>query len=205
MTIRKGDPWGEEVPQPNGLPCFSTARAIGRAVESHAQQPVKTPFACVTTDRHVLQLLGLEDHKRDTCLRIPVDIVAVDLTTAEGRSNVVALDTIEVGDGFFHGDWVLFTNTGYWRGKRIASRAHPNDGRVDLVTVNHAMSIRQRFLARYRMRWGTHLPHPHIAIKQVDSYSWDGPPRQVCVDGERIQAVTAIRIRVIPDAVTLYV
>jgi diacylglycerol kinase family enzyme len=152
-----------------------------------------------------MRLLGLEHHEGETCLSVPIDILSIDITTAEGHTSAIAIDTVEIGRGFFHGDWSLLTNTGYWRSQRIASRAHPNDGRVDLVTVNRLMSFRQRLFARYRMRWGTHLPHPHMTIRQVESFSWDGPPLNVRVDGERFRAVTAIRVTVMPDAVLLYV
>lgn len=205
MTIRAGDPWGEVVPRPVGLPHCATSRSLGQAVEAHAQGHRDERFACTTSDRHIMQLLGLDHHERDTCLRIPIDVLSIDVTTSEGCRNVIAIDTVEIGRGFFYGDWSLLTNSGFWRSQRIASRAHPNDGHVDLVTVNREMSFRQRLLARNRMRWGTHLPHPHIAIRQVELFSWDGSPLIVRVDGERFRAVTAIRVTVLPDAVMLYV
>lgn len=205
MTIRAGDPWGEEVPRPVGLPHYATSRSLGQAVEAHTYGHHKEQFVCTTSDRHIMQLLGLDHHERDTCLRIPIDVFSIEITTAEGRTSVIAIDTVEIGRGFFYGEWSLLTNSGFWHSQRIAGRAHPNDGHVDVVTVNRAMSFRQRLLARYRMRWGTHFPHPHISIRQVELFSWDGSPLLVRVDGERFRAVSAIRVTVLPDAVMLYV
>jgi diacylglycerol kinase family enzyme len=117
----------------------------------------------------------------------------------------VCVDSLVLGDHLLWGALVIVTNTGFWRGRRLAPRAHPNDGRADVVTVDTRMTPRQRLSAWHRMRWGTHLPHPHASVEQHRAIELDGPPRKLTIDGVRVGVATAVRIRVQPDALMLYV
>ena len=203
MTIREGEPWGEIVDRPTGLPRFETPRALGHALEEQIDNGGS--FACFLDSANVRLLLGVERSFTTSCLRVSFDALHVEVANNAKVQTFVAVDTVEIGRSYFHGEWMIVTNTGFWRGRRIASRAHPNDGRVDIVTVDPHMTFRQRVLARHRMRLSAHLPHPHLSMKQVDTVSWSGTPRTVHIDGMRLRAIDSLRVTVIPDAVVLYI
>ena len=54
----------------------------------------------------------------------------------------------------------------------VAPRAHPNDGRVDVVEVAAAMGLRARWQARRRLPTGTHVPHPAIRTGRATERAW---------------------------------
>jgi hypothetical protein len=66
----------------------------------------------------------------------------------------------------------------------VSPRAHPGDGRVDVVRVDRAMSLRDRRTANQRLPLGAHLPHPYISVRQATSVDlmWQRPTR-VWLDG----------------------
>ena len=52
------------------------------------------------------------------------------------------------------------------RAHDVAPRAHPNDGRFDVVEVSAAMPARARLQAWRRLATGTHVPHPDITTRR---------------------------------------
>lgn len=202
MTIRPGDQWGEIVPAPSDIPRFSSTRALGEALEARGMR--NDPFRCSLHAPQVYQLLGIDSPSPTRSLRVSFDVFQVNATTEDGSRMYIAVDSVVVGNSLLRGEWLMMTNTGFWRKRRIATRAHPNDGLVDVVAVDRCMSIQQRVLARHRMRWGTHLPHPQLSVKQIATASWSGPPQVVHIDGVRLRSITAIQVTVVPDALVLY-
>jgi diacylglycerol kinase family enzyme len=88
----------------------------------------------------------------------------------------------------------------------VTPRAHPNDGRVDVLTVAETMTLRDRWRARGRLPSGTHVPHPAITVRQVSSIelSFDAPMR-IVVDGVPAGESRTLRLEVEPDALTVCV
>ena len=52
----------------------------------------------------------------------------------------------------------------------VAPRAHPNDGKLDVISVGRGMTFRQRLQARTRLELGTHVPHPAIGSRVPDDH-----------------------------------
>jgi hypothetical protein len=79
----------------------------------------------------------------------------------------------------------------------VAPRAHPGDGRVDVVRVDRAMSLRDRRTATQRLPLGAHLPHPYISVRQAASVDlvWQRPTR-VWLDGRRWATVCEATVTV---------
>jgi diacylglycerol kinase family enzyme len=71
--------------------------------------------------------------------------------------------------GWWLGEIVAAMNAQFRQSADVAPRSHPNDGRVDVLRVASAMSVRHRLAARSRLAQGTHVPHPDIETRQVRS------------------------------------
>jgi diacylglycerol kinase family enzyme len=108
--------------------------------------------------------------------------------------------------GWWRGPIVAMMNAQYLGRWDVAPRSHPNDGRVDVVSVDAAFGVGDRWKARSRLPLGTHLPHPAITTRQVTSHRWDlGPSTRLWVDGIDLGRVRALTADVEPDAFTVVV
>jgi diacylglycerol kinase family enzyme len=88
----------------------------------------------------------------------------------------------------------------------VAPRAHPNDGRFDVVEIAAGMRLRERWEARRRLPTGTHVPHPSISVRTATSWGWSDPAgAHVWVDGVDIGQRTAVDVTIRPDAAAVHV
>ena len=83
----------------------------------------------------------------------------------------------------------------------VCPRGHPNDGKIDVVTVSASMTIRQRVMARRRLPLGIHVPHPQITIRQLTTtaITFERPMR-LWLDGHSWGNATRIEFIVEPDS-----
>ena len=94
----------------------------------------------------------------------------------------------------FRGDW------------DVAPRSHPNDGKVDIVSVAADLGVQQRWLARSRVRLGNHVPHPSISIVQRATATIElDRPTPITLDGRRRGTAQRLDLEVEPDAITVCV
>jgi len=178
------------------------------------------------SDREVADALLVDDR--------PVGVAAGDLARTLGASGrgvtgvEVGLDMIEVeyeASGRSHTVWavahcIVRTSRwrgGWWRGPidvvmnaqfvsdlDVAPRGHPNDGRCEWISVDAAMTMRQRWAAWRRLPRGEHVPHPLIRTRSVTEAS--GSRRCVlAVDGSDIGVVDAWRACLHPDHASVWV
>ena len=194
---------------PADAPVFTDCAALGAHLlanpTAYREGSAKQPCEYVLRDASFRALLGTDRHDTGNAIRIPIDVLEVSFVTGHGEEHAVAVDHVMVGNRLLWDELTVVSNTGFWRSRRIAPRAHPNDGRADVITVSELMGIRQRLLAWHRTRWGTHLPHPAITIEQHARYRWTGGPRLLTIDGVRRGSVTSVDVRVITDALVVYV
>ena len=88
----------------------------------------------------------------------------------------------------------------------VAPRAHPNDGRADVVEVDPSMGVRARWEARRRLPTGTHVPHPAIRTERVTERSWRfDRPLGLWVDAVGRGTVRSLRIAVDPDGAVVHI
>lgn len=139
--------------------------------------------------------------------RLPIDAIEVAVRTASGQSHVVSTTGWVRCGCRFATDLVVVSSTAHVAGRRIFSRAHPNDGRLDWIVLDAAMPVRQRWTFWRRTRTETHLPHPLVRFgngtEQV--FEFARPVRLVSSDGLRIRRVVRIDARVIPDATATHI
>lgn len=133
---------------------------------------------------------------------VDVDVLRV---TADGR-HLDAVAHVVARRGWWRGQIVMVMNVDHLGDWNVAPRGHPNDGKVDVVEVDPAMTLRERWQARQRLPQGTHLPHPRIATRSVATASWHFErPLGLWVDGEARGRVTDLAVEIEPDAFELHI
>lgn len=114
--------------------------------------------------------------------------------------NDIAIRSTWLRGGWLRGPVLVVTNTGIRRGRQIASRAHPNDGHLDVVSVA-SMNIRQRVIGWSKAKLGNHVPHPKIMISRTTHLDLAVSSKQLLViDGRRYNHVSRVTLTMAPDS-----
>ncbi len=203
MPIAKGEAWGHpgELPRHGVLVrTDAEARDIVTAAR-RANEPIP-PLGLLGGD--LCRTLGGTGEEADLhgprAMQLPVDLGAV------------------LVDGRLH--WFvahLFARRSWWRGRVVAAmnaqylgdwdvapKGHPNDGHLELLDTT--MSTGQRWLARRRLRTGTHVPHPEIVERRVTAMQVElERPTPIYLDGTPIGEGRTLSLRIEPDALVCVV
>jgi len=195
MTIRKGEPWGSAVARPQQLTVAGSDRELAELVAAGGEPPLGV------SGGDLFATVGAPSG-RDPVQRLPIDLLRIE---ADGVCHR-AVAHVVVRRSWWRGRILAVLNVDHVGRWNVAPRAHPNDGRFDVVEVDPEMRLRQRLQARRRLPQGTHVPHPRISTRTGTSESWRfvGPHR-LFVDGERVGSVHDLTITLEPDAFTIHV
>lgn len=194
MTIRPGEEWGTRVPRPEGLVL------IGSDADLAAYSADRPPglsggdlFATVgapRADRSEMQL---------------VEVDGLEVRLDDGPA-LPAIAHVVVRRSWWYGRIVAVMNVASLGGWNVAPRAHPNDGRFDIVEVAATMRWRDRWAARRRLPLGTHVPHPEISTGRATERSWSFErPHRVWVDGIRYGRARQVTVSLTPDRYRVHV
>jgi hypothetical protein len=196
VTIRPGEPWGREIPRPAELVVVGSDAEFARSV---ALDPGRD-FALSGGDLH--RTLGSPPPPGDVVQRLPVDLLEV---VVDGVGRTAAAHVVIRQRGW-RGRVVAVCNADHIGRWNVAPRAHPNDGRFDVIDVDAAMSWRDRWEARRRLPTGTHVPHPAISVRTAAAWSWQDPSGAlVLVDGVDLGRCRSVEVRILPDAASVHV
>ena len=206
MTIRRGSDWGRLGTPPEDLPSARSDREIGVRLGDGL-----TTIRLCGGDMFAT-LGGSTLESLTPSLELPIDVMQIsfkhsrdsELNTRLASSHCV-LRAINARGGWFRGSSVAVMNAQYLGKWDVAPRGHPNDGRVEVLEVDARMSVRQRMIARLRMKTGTHLPHPDISVKSVSEFTWSGSALTMWIDGAKIGVVQFVEIQVMKDFATLWI
>jgi len=194
VTIKKGEEWGTPSARPDDLVVAGTDAELAALV-------TRDPAGSYGLNGGDLYRSLGAPPARDPMQRLPVDALLVDLDD-ERR---LAVAHVVARNGWWTGRIVVASNCGYVGEWNVAPRAHPNDGRVDVIDVDPKMPVRQRLQARRRLRLGTHLPHPLLTTRVVGSAVWTfDAPTTVYVDGVRHGRCSWLGVEVSPDHFAIY-
>lgn len=147
--------------------------------------------------------LGLRSpYRRDgDKMLLPVDALEVEL--GDGTTHH-AVAHVLVGDLLRSPSSVAVMNAAFVGARNVAPRAHPGDGRVDVVTLE--LALVDRVKASRRMASGTHVPHPAIRIeRRTEGELSFERPRRVRIDGVAAGRQRRLRYRVLPEALVVAV
>ena len=182
VTIEKGSEWGFVVEEVSGgvTPTGDLAREIG------------------IPDRNSATLTNHSGPWR----RLPLDSLIVSLTTSDG--SVIHHETsgwMTIGHRY-RGDFCVVSSLSFVDGRRLFSRAHPNDGRFDWLCLAGTMPIRQRLGFWQRTRTEAHLPHPLVQTGSATTFdrAFGHPVRVRFSDGVTHGRITDVGVRIHPDS-----
>ncbi|MGA1437486.1 MAG: hypothetical protein ACO35F_08405 [Ilumatobacteraceae bacterium] len=200
MTIRAGEDWGIPVSSapPNAVVGYSDSDV---AVSIAAGQPV------IVRGGSLHSSLGAPAGQ-DVTRRMMVD--AIDVRRIDNGERLgLAIANVLIRRrlfGVLRGRAILVSNCGEFKGVNACPRAHPNDGRLDRLDLDHAMSLRQRRLAWRRATSGSHLPHPQLTASVGESFEMSlHPNEEIVVDGHSRRVTGGAIVTVIPDAGEIFI
>jgi hypothetical protein len=198
MGLQPGQGWGEIEPTPPDLVCVQGDRELAAALSAPHSSPLQV------TSGDLARTIGSHRprHPEAPWRRVPID--QIEVTTEHGTITAVA--HVILRRSWWRGPVVAICNSEYLGTWDIAPRAHPGDGLIDVVEVAASMSARARFQAWRRVPTGTHLPHPDLRSRQVESASWEFPrPVRVIVDGHRWVRARQITVKVLAGEAHLWI
>ena len=199
MTIKRGQDWAEA----GGADQFAANDKELRAiVETNYRNQAPIPVVGLTGG-DLWRALGAPagGHRRlqsKEARQVSIDVIDVSL----GDKNYIAVAHI-----FFLGSWwrgpVTAVMNSEWRGRwRVAPRAHPNDGWLDLLAGD--LPIRQRFLLRERLITGDHVPNSAIRSGRIKEFSQEfSRPTRAILDGVDEGRHDSVSLKIRPDALTV--
>ncbi len=205
MTVRRGEPWGATGRAPAGLVTARSNRELSEIVNEARQAGRAVPAVALRGGDLWRAVGGVEDpHRFDGEVAIlPVDLLLVEV---DGRRIWAAAHVIARRGRGWRGPVAAAMNGQYAGRRDVAPRAHPGDGLVDVVQVDPAMTVRERWQAWRRLPLGAHVPHARISTRRVPATVIELPETlAVAADGQRVGRARRLSITVEPDALTVYV
>ncbi|MFM8954990.1 MAG: hypothetical protein ACKOH9_04280 [Actinomycetota bacterium] len=206
MTIKRGQDWGQLVERPDRLHVFDDDSSFGSFLsDNRALDWSSMNFAILKSE--AARDLGLSGARTDSSqmLRTSFDLIEVQAQVGDLRITRFLVGQAVLGNGFFRGRTVGVFNVSFHAGRDWAPRAHPNDGKMDVVEFAKDMKFAQRFAAYRKLKTGSHLPHPDVSYHQSTAYEYDDlRATRLTVDSLDLGAVKTCTFQVIVDAVTLY-
>ena len=195
MTIRRGEDWGEAAPIPPLAVAVPTDAGLAALVAASDSRPLRL------VGGDLLATLGGSSSGR-VVRRVPIDVMSV---IADDQPLTAVAHVVARGRTWWRGLIVAVMNAEHIGPWDVAPRAHPNDGQLDVLEVDAAMSLRARWQARRRLPNGTHIPHPAIAMSRAKQRSWTFErPLRLWVDGVEHGTVRSLGVAIEPDGVIVY-
>jgi hypothetical protein len=204
VTVEKGVPWGAPGPLPDDAVVVRSDAEARAALEAARRDKRALPTLGLLGGDLCRTLGGRGDEARlrgGAAVVAPADVGEVLL---DGRVRYFVAHVV-VRRGWWRGPLVAAMNAQFLGRWDVAPRAHPGDGVLDVLEVDAAMGVGERWKAWRRLPAGAHLPHPAIAVKRVPALQLDVDGLGVWLDGEKQPPAHALSIRLRPDAISLAV
>ncbi len=202
MTIRRGQDWGEAGPVPTEAVTVTSDAEAAHIVTAARRAGEQTP-PLVLVGGDLARTLGATGagyrFSATAACRVRVDVGAA---LVGGRLYWFVAHLV-ARRSWWWGRVLVVANAAFLGRWNVAPRAHPGDGRLDVV--DSRQPVRARIRARSRLRTGTHVPHPEIEQRRTASAQFDlDPALDVYGDGRFLGRAGTISIRVEPDALEVW-
>jgi hypothetical protein len=198
VTVRKGEAWGAQGSLPDGGVVVGSD-AAARAVLEAARREGRPYPALGLTGGDLCRTLGGRGALTTTAS------CDLGLALVDGKVRLFVAHVVVRGRSLWRGSAVGVLNAQYVGRWDVAPRAHPGDGKLDVVEVDPSLSVGDRWKAWRRLPAGAHVPHPRITARQVPAVQLDVDGRRVVIDGEVLTGARTLSVRVEPDALTVVV
>ena len=198
MTIRRGEDWGAGGPLAEGAPIVASDAALAALVSAGGLS--ETGLVGGDLCRTVAGPGDAARLRTPAARRLPIDVGTVALDDGPARVFVAHV----LAGRRARGPVVAAMNAqfrGHWD---VAPRAHPNDGRLDLLQAD--LGPGDRFKAWRRLPLGTHVPHPRITERRVTEAVVElARPVPVRIDGQPAGHARRLAFACLPDAWTIVI
>jgi hypothetical protein len=207
MTISRLSPYGTSVVRPQHLGVLSSDREIASDYLRSDQRAFNTVI-----QGSIAQALGIASNDSSTNTRamvthVLIDLLQVEFATTDTQNkptSIVVAGSILLQHRTLLKTHLILSNSGIVRGRDVLPRAHPNDGYVDVLNIDEAITTRQRLFAWRRAQTGSHLPHPHLRASRSTEFEWSGQASRMVADDVTFAGVVWLRCKVLADATSLY-
>jgi hypothetical protein len=208
MTIRKGQEWGHFEERPSDLQLVADDVAACEVVSKCVIESSSTlNLSILKSDMaRTLGITGATNlNSQMLCTKFDVIEATYVLTKSEETIRRCFIGRAFISEKLFFGRTIAVLNSSFVGNRDWAPKAHPNDGKLDLVELDGSMNVRQRLTALKLMKSGSHLPHPKIRYNQLSEYEYaTDRSASLSIEGVRIGSIRHCFFRVLPDAVNLY-
>jgi hypothetical protein len=196
--VQRGRDWGEDAPVPNDALSFDNDRAAAEALGAARRRNSDLPPVVLTGGDVARTLGGGRGVPPHTHVEIDLGAVLVDGKLHWFLAHVVARQS------WLRGRVVIAANAAFIGDWNIAPRAHPGDGKLDVLDGNPGLGDRVK--ARHRLASGTHLPHPDITVRRSEAVQIDlSEPTLIFLDGTSVGRAQSLSIRTEPGVVDLWI
>lgn len=201
MVIRRGEEWGEAAPLPDNAPIVGSDHELAQLYEDHPAE-VLGPVGLLGGD--LCRTLGGRGEeaglRRPEAHTLPCD---VGVATWDGGESVFVAHCV-ARPWRYSGRWFVGMNAAWISDRNVAPKAHPGDGRLDILETS--LSVPDRVKAARRLRLGGHVPHPDIRMRRINSVTVDFPrPVLLTLDGVAVGRTRRLSLRVQPEAILVVV
>jgi hypothetical protein len=206
VTIRRGDDWGVHGVAPSGLVVAESDEELF-ALLNDGQRTIDDPFTVGLAGGDLWRTVGGAPGRARPEPGGPVLVLPVDLGVARVEDREFAFASHLVARrSWWRGEIVVVMNAQYLGRWDVATTSHPNDGRLDVVRVDRAMPVTERWKARRRLPTGTFMPHPMISKRRVTAERLEFVrPLDLVLDGVPAARHDLVELRVLRDALTVVI
>lgn len=192
MTLSPGDSWGSLATLYADAPIAHSDRELAELVQTDPDSELTIGLTAGDLCRTLGGRGDVESRLGKQTTIVPVDVAEIRLDDENPLMFVAHM----VGRGRFWSGQGLVAMNAEWMGEwRMAPRAHPGDGILDVVSGH--LSLRQRLLARSRLPVGEHLPHPGLeSSRRRDIDVSFGRRRRIYLDGTYVGTHDRVQIAV---------
>ena len=202
MKVNKGQGWGFAAPLPSDGLIICTNKDLIDQITSYKRDGKSLPVFGLLGGDLWRTLGGRHDESRlyrDDATTVDVDLGCVLL---DGKIYWFCAHML-IGNKFF-GDKVFVSNAAHYGKSNPTPKAHPGDGKFDILKVD--LSAMQTIKALKRISTGTHLPHTGIKYERVESKQLSFKQKmKVEIDGQKVGKFTNMSLRIENEALRVVV
>lgn len=202
MTVEKGCEWGAAGGAPSDAVLVASDRDAARTLDAARAAGDDLPVLALAGGDLCRTLGGRGDvgpGRAGTVATVDLGLARLD----DGPETCFVAHAV-ARRSWWWGRVVAVMNAQYLGRWDVAPRAHPGDGRLDVVDAD--LSLGDRWKARARLPAGTHVPHPGIRQSRIAEVTLTfARPTPIRLDGDVVGRATSLALRVDPDAVTVVV
>jgi hypothetical protein len=200
MVVVRGADWGRAGSPPSGTP-------VVRCNEDLAHLLIRNLREFILESGDLALTVGSDSPSADGGHRsLPLDLMGIEISSPRlGSQDILASSHCLIRSpwwrgGLLHGSITVLCNAQFFRGRDIAPRGHPNDGKIEIITFSSELRLRERWKICARLRTGDHLPHPLIDFRQISSATELHLRGVITVDGRKFGRAFLSTITPLPDA-----